>query len=176
MFWVLLLFQTKVRFFGNSVPKMSTTKGISNQFSFCVHYCQIPINPHHFSQSFCYLFHKSKDSNWSWSTQINCTSCWGLVARYLNCSLPNLIPVLVSFQGQQLSGNIDRAYLRVPEHTIFVFVTFVSFFRFWWFHAQLVKRFRFAELFFRWNWLHSVTHHVLIILFEKSDYISSMVS
>ena len=25
--------------------------------------------------------------------------------------------LLVSLQGQQLSGNLDRAYLRVPEHT-----------------------------------------------------------
>ena len=27
--------QTNVRYFGNSVPKMPTTKGITNQFSFC---------------------------------------------------------------------------------------------------------------------------------------------
>ena len=29
----------------------------------------------------------------------------------------NLLAVLVSLQGLQLSGNIDWAYLRVPEHT-----------------------------------------------------------
>ena len=34
LFWVVPFFQTKVRYFGNSVPKMSTTKGIKNQFSF----------------------------------------------------------------------------------------------------------------------------------------------
>ena len=64
------------------------TKGISNQFSFCVHDCQIP-----FTQSLATYFISLDDSNWSWFGQFKSSVLH--VKDWLQdtlTALPNLLP------------------------------------------------------------------------------------